>query len=246
MKSLVIGGTGPTGHHIVNGLRERGHAVTILHRGHHEIPEIPEDVVHLHGAPYDADALRETLGNRDFDCCVATYGRRRAVAEVMAKRCGRFVSVGGVPAYRGFMNPGLFRPAGLPVPIREDAERVEPVGHHALRRARFDVEVGGLHPEDEVGLVALLGEEEFALESFPSGDDDLDVGLGDLAMIWLGATAALILLCWRWASLLTVTLNADLAAARGINARREQQILIVADEPLDPLRSGEKWDSVSR
>jgi zinc transport system permease protein len=58
--------------------------------------------------------------------------------------------------------------------------------------------------------------------------DILAVGLGDLAMIWLGAAAALSLLCWRWGSLLTVTLNADLAAARGINARWEQQVLIVA------------------
>jgi len=124
LKSLVIGGTGPTGHHIVNGLRERGHSVTILHRGQHEIPEIPADVVHLHADPYDPAALQETLGNRNFDCCVATYGRLRAVAETMAGRCGRFVSVGGVPAYRGFMNPDLFRPAGLTVPIREDAERV--------------------------------------------------------------------------------------------------------------------------
>ena len=124
MRSLVIGGTGPTGHHIVNGLLERGHAVTILHRGQHEISEIPPEVVHLHADPYDSEALRETLGDRNFDCCVATYGRLRAVAEVMAGRCGRFVSVGGVPAYRGFMNPELFRPAGLNVPIREDAERV--------------------------------------------------------------------------------------------------------------------------
>ena len=44
--------------------------------------------------------------------------------------------------------------------------------------------------------------------------DILAVGFGDLAMIWIGAAAALVLLCWRWRSLLTVTLNADLAAAR--------------------------------
>jgi zinc transport system permease protein len=58
--------------------------------------------------------------------------------------------------------------------------------------------------------------------------DILAVGFGDLAVIWIGAAAALVLLCWRWRSLLTVTLNADLAAARGINARWEQQALIVA------------------
>ena len=36
-RALVVGGTGPTGPHIVNGLRARGHATAILHRGTHEI-----------------------------------------------------------------------------------------------------------------------------------------------------------------------------------------------------------------
>ena len=85
------------------------------------------------------------------------------------------------------------------------------------------------HAALALGLVAVsfLSGVRVDLMAYLFGDI-LAVGLGDLAMIWLGAAAALILLCWRWASLLTVTLNADLAAARGINARREQQILIVA------------------
>jgi hypothetical protein len=40
-RALVIGGTGPTGPFIVNGLRARGYATAILHRGTHEIDEIP-------------------------------------------------------------------------------------------------------------------------------------------------------------------------------------------------------------
>ena len=36
MDILVIGGTGPSGPLIVNGLVERGHSVTILHTGRHE------------------------------------------------------------------------------------------------------------------------------------------------------------------------------------------------------------------
>ncbi|MFT5444104.1 MAG: nucleoside-diphosphate-sugar epimerase, partial [Myxococcota bacterium] len=36
MKALVIGGTGPTGHFIVNGLLDRGYHVAMLHRGEHE------------------------------------------------------------------------------------------------------------------------------------------------------------------------------------------------------------------
>ena len=124
MQSLVIGGTGPTGHFIVNGLRARGHAVAILHTGNHEIDEIPDDVEHIHTDPFDVDELTAALGDRTWDVCVATYGRLRRIAEVMKGRCGRFVSVGGVPAYRGYMNPELFSPAGLPVPTAEDADLV--------------------------------------------------------------------------------------------------------------------------
>jgi nucleoside-diphosphate-sugar epimerase len=124
MRALVIGGTGPTGHFIVNGLRARGYAVAMLHSGRHEVPEIPADVEHVHTDPFDEAALREALGSRTFDCCVATYGRLRVTARVMAGRCGRFLSVGGAPAYSGYMNPDAWTPAGLPVPTREDAPTV--------------------------------------------------------------------------------------------------------------------------
>jgi Trk K+ transport system NAD-binding subunit len=92
MRALVIGGTGPTGHHIVNGLRARGHQVAMLHSGRHEVPEIAADVEHVHTNPFDEAALRAALGARTFDVCVATYGRLRVTAKVMAGRCGRFVS----------------------------------------------------------------------------------------------------------------------------------------------------------
>jgi nucleoside-diphosphate-sugar epimerase len=125
LQALVIGGTGPTGHFIVNGLLSRGFTVAILHRGGHEIDEIPPEVQHIHTDPYDMECLQQALSNRSFDVCVATYGRLRAIAEVMRGRCERFISAGGAPAYRGYMNPLLFTPQGLPVPTREDAPLVE-------------------------------------------------------------------------------------------------------------------------
>lgn len=122
--ALVVGGTGPTGPYIVNGLIDRGYEVAILHRGSHEVDEIPPEVEHIHTDPYDMACLEEATQGRRFDVCVATYGRLRAVAKVMADRCGRFISAGGVPAYRGYMNPGLAGPAGMDIPIREDAALV--------------------------------------------------------------------------------------------------------------------------
>ncbi|MEX2254686.1 MAG: NAD-dependent epimerase/dehydratase family protein [Acidimicrobiia bacterium] len=122
---LVIGGTGPTGIPIVRGLVERGHDVTILHRGEHERAETPPEVEHLHHDPYDEDDLRRALDGTTFDVVVAMYGRLRAIARLTEGRVGAFISVGGVPAYRGWMNPWLHDPPGLPVPVAEDAPTVD-------------------------------------------------------------------------------------------------------------------------
>lgn len=124
MHTLVIGGTGPTGPFMVNGLLERGHEVAILHTGNHEVDEIPPAVEHIHTDPFDADALRAALSGRHFEVCIATYGRLRVIAEVMRDFSDRFLSVGGGPAYRGYMNPEVLEPAGLPVPTAEDAALV--------------------------------------------------------------------------------------------------------------------------
>jgi nucleoside-diphosphate-sugar epimerase len=148
MRALVIGGTGPTGHFLVNGLRARGYQVAMLHSGRHEIPEIPADVEHVHTNPFDEAALRGALGERSFDLCVATYGRLRVTAKVMAGRCGRFLSVGGAPAYRGYMNPDVCNPVGLAVPTREDAPTVADPADDAkgFRIRRTEEAVLALHP----------------------------------------------------------------------------------------------------
>jgi nucleoside-diphosphate-sugar epimerase len=125
LRALVIGGTGPTGHFVVNGLLQRGYQVDMLHRGGHEIDEIPAEVVHIHTDPYDQSCLEEALAGKSYDVCFAMYGRLRAIAEVLRDRVGRFISAGGAPAYKGYMNPYLFKPVGLPVPTREDAPVVE-------------------------------------------------------------------------------------------------------------------------
>lgn len=123
--ALVIGGTGPTGHHIVNGLLARGFRVAILHRGGHEVDEIPPEVEHIHVDPYDQASFLEGVAGRRFDLCIATYGRLRMIAEQMVDRCDQFISIGGAPAYAGYMNPQLPSPEGLAVPTAEDAVLVD-------------------------------------------------------------------------------------------------------------------------
>jgi nucleoside-diphosphate-sugar epimerase len=119
--ALLIGGTGPTGPPIALGLEARGYDVTLLHSGRHEVPEV-EHLRHLHGDVFSEEGLRAVLDGLTFDVVVAAYGRLRSIAEVLRGRIGRILSIGGAPVYRGFFDPGVHRPAGLPIPTREDAE----------------------------------------------------------------------------------------------------------------------------
>jgi nucleoside-diphosphate-sugar epimerase len=134
MRALVIGGTGPTGPHIVAGLRARGHDVTIFHRGTHELPELAE-VEHLHGDPHFADSIDTALSGRDFDIVLAMYGRIRHLAPALSGRCDRFISIGGVPIYQGYF-PRPDAP-GLPIPVTENHPVVrEPGDDPALAFSR--------------------------------------------------------------------------------------------------------------
>ncbi|MGB3244893.1 MAG: metal ABC transporter permease [Sulfitobacter sp.] len=85
------------------------------------------------------------------------------------------------------------------------------------------------HAALALGLVAvsLLPGRAVDLDAYLFGEI-LTVTVADLALIWGGAAAVLCLLIWRWQALLTATLNPDLAAAAGGNAKREQLILTLA------------------
>lgn len=146
---LVVGGTGPTGVPIVKGLLARGHDVTIVHRGTHEDPEIEHLVRHVHADPYQADQIEAVMAAQGtVDVVVAMYGRLRAVAAAAIGRTEQFVSVGGVPAVKGWMNPFVHEPHGLPVPVSEDAPTVDDPEFDAkgYRVARTEEKVFELHP----------------------------------------------------------------------------------------------------
>src|SRR5262245_44351599 len=94
MKALIIGGTGPTGPFIVDGLRERGYETTVLHTGRHET-DLPEDVQHIHVDPHFASELTAGLRGRRYDLAVATYGRLRLFADALEGVTERLITVGG-------------------------------------------------------------------------------------------------------------------------------------------------------
>jgi nucleoside-diphosphate-sugar epimerase len=119
--ALVIGGSGPTGPHIVEGLRARGFAVSVLNRGVHPYP-FPADVGRIVADPHFAEPVEAALGGRTFDVAIATYGRLRVTAQVLKGRTGHFIGVGGTVGYRGFVEPSENFPPGFKLPIREQAE----------------------------------------------------------------------------------------------------------------------------
>ncbi|MGD9945642.1 MAG: NAD-dependent epimerase/dehydratase family protein [Burkholderiaceae bacterium] len=122
-KVLVIGGTGPTGPHIVNGLIQRGHEVVILHGGQHEV-EFVQEIEHIHTDPHFAETLSPALAGRTFDLVIATYGRLRIIADVLKGKTQRLVGVSGAAVFADRSDPrwgGL----GRPILIREDGPRHE-------------------------------------------------------------------------------------------------------------------------
>ena len=65
MDALVIGGTGPTGPPIVNGLLARDYRVSILHTGTQEREEIPPEVEHMHTNRFSEASVAEALDPGD-------------------------------------------------------------------------------------------------------------------------------------------------------------------------------------
>lgn len=118
MRALVIGGTGPTGPLVVEGLTRRGYEVAILHSGKHEV-DFPLPVEHIHGNAHFIEPLEEALRGRTFDLIIAMYGRLRHVAQVVRGKTARLIAAGGMP-YKAFVD-GEKSGCAVPVFIGEDA-----------------------------------------------------------------------------------------------------------------------------
>ena len=91
---LLIGGGGPTGPLIIDGLLERGFRVTVLNRGVR--PQHRADQVEaLHADPHFGEPVADALAGRRFDAVVASYGRLRVLVPILARVTDRVVTVGG-------------------------------------------------------------------------------------------------------------------------------------------------------
>jgi nucleoside-diphosphate-sugar epimerase len=149
MRALVIGGTGPSGPFVVNGLLARGYETAILHRGTHEHDAVGPEVEHVHTDVRSGDAVASALRGRNFDVAVVSYGRLREIAPALRGIADRLVTIGGFPAFSGYWNASGSTPPGLPVPVREDAAKVTSVreGVKAARVLETEAAVFAAFPD---------------------------------------------------------------------------------------------------
>lgn len=105
MKLLVLGGTIFLGRHVVAAALARGHAVTLLNRGHHGAALFP-GVERLVG---DRDGDLSALAGRAFDALIDCSGYTPAQVErstaALGERARHVVFVSTISAYAGF-EPG--------------------------------------------------------------------------------------------------------------------------------------------
>jgi nucleoside-diphosphate-sugar epimerase len=222
--ALVIGGTGPTGHFVVGGLRARGFRVTILHRGNHEVPEIPDDVEHIHVDPHFRETLAAGLLGRTFDLTIAAYGRTRLTAEVLAGRTGQFISASGV-TYRSIVRPDLETPAGGPAPcFEDDAQPSAEENSFVFKIAETERAVLRLHPTATVfrypyvyGPYQLVPREWSILRRFLDGRDALILPEGGMTLVTHGYAANVA------AALLAAVDRPEAAAGQVFNCGDERQ-----------------------
>ena len=92
--ALVIGGTGPTGPFVVNGLVDRGYTVTILHSGLHEA-EFKQDIEHIHADVHFPDTLSAAIQGRAWDLVIVAYGRLAVACDALCGHTGRLIALGG-------------------------------------------------------------------------------------------------------------------------------------------------------
>lgn len=145
----------------------------------------------------------------------------------------RMAYFGDATAHAALLGVTLALAADLPIVLGVTAAALAmalTVASATGRTYAMDTMLGvASHGALAVGLVSLsfLSGLRVDLMGYLFGDI-LAVTRGDLAVIWGGAAIVLALLAWRWQRLILATLNADLAAASGIDADRERLILTLA------------------
>ena len=146
MRILILGGTALTGPYVVRRLHALGHAITVFHRGEHEI-EFPPGVRHVHG---DLALLSREVCDPAPDVVVHMWAMTAEAAESFLERfrgvASRAVVISSGDVYRAYGRlTGLEPGPPDPIPLTEDAplresrypyRKMAPASDHWM--ARYD------------------------------------------------------------------------------------------------------------
>lgn len=128
MRALVVGGTGPTGPAVIEGLAARGYDVTMFHTGRHEI-EMPVPVRHIHGNPHDSSSIASCLDGEHFDVVVVQYGKLRGFVDHFRDADTHVVGAGSLSRYLAGSSSPAWGALGRPAIIGHETHRLEDGKH---------------------------------------------------------------------------------------------------------------------
>lgn len=113
MNILIIGGTRFVGRHLIEAAVERGHQVTIFHRGKHTSAGLPSIDEILGDRNHDLDLLT----NKNWDAVIDTCGylpqHVQASAQALKESTAQYIFISSISAYAGFSKPGFDEDAPL-------------------------------------------------------------------------------------------------------------------------------------
>lgn len=89
---LLVGGGGPTGPLIVNGLIAQGHEVAVMNTGRHPV-EFDAPVERIIADPNFLESVEAAVKGRHFDTVIAQYGRLRYVAQAMTGHVEHLIGI---------------------------------------------------------------------------------------------------------------------------------------------------------
>lgn len=133
MKLLLLGGTRFLGRHVAEMALERGHSLTLLHRGR-SASGLFAAAQHLIA---DRDGDLGVLDRGEWDAVIDTSAYRprqvHAVADRIAGRIGHYTLVSTISVYRDIGSEPLVETAPLAQPPDPDAEAVDAASYGGLK-----------------------------------------------------------------------------------------------------------------
>ena len=135
MRILIIGGTAFVGRHIAQAAADRGHDLTLFHRGTTGADLFPK-ATHLSG-DRDADLSALSAGSWDatIDMCAYFPRQVRSLAAALRGRGGRYVFISSVSAYSPSVPAGYDESAPLAEIGDPDATEITDANYGGLKVA---------------------------------------------------------------------------------------------------------------